>query len=201
MPRHEGVGHNLILSCWSLISRPCSKTFAISIIHHSAERGYKPTWWVDASAICCWAARPADYDVTTDALPQSDRIFPETYAVGAPVRAWCWFPRREKTNARSLDCIRTSRSEARLIRRDDRTMGVGRGCHVFRCDIGYSDGRSIPTKFGSAKIRAKMERRDFTIKWIVTRSGHERSSGFVGGRKDLEAGIIRTIGDPERALC
>ena len=46
-----------------------------------------------------------------------------------------------------------------------------------------------------------MARRDFTINGMLLDPVSGEVLDFVGGRKDLEAGIIRAIGDPERRFA
>ena len=54
-------------------------------------------------------------------------------------------------------------------------------------------------KFGFSKDpREDVERRDFTINGLLLDPLTNEVLDYVGGRKDLDAGIIRTIGDPER---
>ena len=73
---------------------------------------------------------------------------------------------------------------------------------TFRSDIGYSDGRHPDEVRFSRDPREDVARRDFTINGMLLDPLGAQTPGevldFVGGRKDLEAGIIRTIGDPEQ---
>jgi poly(A) polymerase len=72
---------------------------------------------------------------------------------------------------------------------------------TFRCDIGYSDGRHPDEVRFSKDPREDVERRDFTINGLLFDPLTNEVLDHVGGRKDLEAGIIRTIGDPERRFA
>src|ERR1700687_732110 len=115
---------------------------------------------------------PADYDVTTDATPDEVmRIFPETYAVGA---------------------------QCGVVRGRVRDVG-GNTVEVatFRSAIGYSDGRHPDQVRFSKSAQEDVERRDFTLNGLLLDSLGNEVLDFVGGRKDLDAGIIRTIGRPE----
>jgi poly(A) polymerase len=115
---------------------------------------------------------PADYDVTTDATPdQVMRIFPETYAVGAQFGV-VLVPVRDEAN---------------------NTVEVA----TFRSDIGYSDGRHPDQVRFSNSAQEDVERRDFTINGLLFDPIKNKILDFVGGREDLEAGIIRTIGPAE----
>jgi poly(A) polymerase len=115
---------------------------------------------------------PSDYDVSTDATPDEImRIFPETYAVGAKFGV-------------VLVPVRNAASD---------TVEVA----TFRSDIGYSDGRHPDHVRFSQSAREDVERRDFTINGLLLDPVQNEFFDFVGGRKDLEAGVIRTIGQAE----
>jgi poly(A) polymerase len=115
---------------------------------------------------------PADYDITTDATPDEVmRIFPETYAVGAQFGV-VLVPLRDGAN---------------------NTVEVA----TFRSDIGYTDGRHPDQVRFSKSAQEDVERRDFTINGLLLDPTNHEVLDFVGGRKDLDAGIIRTIGQPE----
>ena len=114
---------------------------------------------------------PADYDVTTDALPEDVmRIFPKTYGVGAQF---------------GVVLVAVGENE---------TVEVA----TFRNDIGYSDGRHPDEVRFSKTPQEDVQRRDFTINGLLLDPLTNEVLDYVGGQKDLEAGIIRTIGDPEK---
>ena len=46
-----------------------------------------------------------------------------------------------------------------------------------------------------------MARRDFTINGMLLDPVNGEVLDFVGGRRDLDAGIVRAIGDPERRFA
>ena len=68
---------------------------------------------------------------------------------------------------------------------------------TFRSDIGYSDGRHPDQVRFSKSAQEDVERRDFTINGLLLDPIKNEVLDFVGGRKDLEAGIIRAIGQSE----
>jgi len=78
------------------------------------------------------------------------------------------------------------------------------GCQVevatFRRDEGYTDGRR-PDQVTFTDARQDALRRDFTINgmFLDPRSGDVVD--YVGGRADLEARVIRAIGDPGARLA
>lgn len=66
---------------------------------------------------------------------------------------------------------------------------------TFRKDIDYVGGRK-PTRIEPAKPQEDAKRRDFTINGIYFDPSDNTLHDFVGGREDIQKGIIRTIGDP-----
>lgn len=113
---------------------------------------------------------PADYDVTTDATPERVmELFPESIAVGA-----------------QFGVI--------LIPRDGMKVEVA----TFRSDVGYSDGRHPDKVVFSSTPEEDVKRRDFTINGLLMRPESHEILDFVGGRADLQAHVIRAIGDPEQ---
>ena len=131
---------------------------------------------------------PADFDVATDARPDEVmRLFPETYAVGAqfgvvlvPVAAGA--ASEPPTGNRKLE---TGNS----------TIEVA----TFRSDGLYTDGRHPHEVIYSKDPREDVQRRDFTINGLLLDPLEgNRVLDFVGGQADLQAGIIRTIGEPHR---
>ena len=131
----------------------------------------------------------ADYDVATSALPQQVmRLFRETWAVGA-----------------QFGVVLVPFRALRLKQDGDGQQPSG-GVHpnyvevaTFRNDGAYSDGRHPDTVRYSADPREDVARRDFTINGLMMDPlAGNRVLDFVGGRADLEARIVRTIGEPER---
>jgi poly(A) polymerase len=128
---------------------------------------------------------PKDYDVATSATPQQVmEVFPETYAVGAQFGV-VLVPAPDTDAAASVLTEHSSKSHAVEVA-------------TFRSDIGYSDGRHPDEVRFSRDPREDVARRDFTINGMLLDPVSDEVLDFVGGRKDLEAGIIRTIGDAEQ---
>lgn len=70
---------------------------------------------------------------------------------------------------------------------------------TFRQDIDYKDGRRPSyVKFSTAEEDAK--RRDFTINGMFYDPLKEEVLDFVGGKADLEAKLIRAIGNPHERI-
>ncbi|HEY3927744.1 MAG TPA: CCA tRNA nucleotidyltransferase [Candidatus Koribacter sp.] len=130
---------------------------------------------------------PADYDVATDALPeQVMKIFPRTWAVGAqfgvvlvPIdNESCDAP--ESPHSQHHGCIEVA---------------------TFRSDGLYSDGRHPDAVRFTRTAREDVQRRDFTINGMLLDPLNDEVLDYVNGRADLEAGIIRTIGEPHRRFA
>ena len=68
---------------------------------------------------------------------------------------------------------------------------------TFRVDGGYSDGRHPDSVTFTSDIREDLSRRDFTINAIAY-SPVRGYTDLFGGGSDLEARIIRCVGDPEK---
>ncbi len=111
---------------------------------------------------------PKDYDVATDAPPHRVReVFPKARLVGA-------------------------KFGVALVRKYGHDVEVA----TFRSDGVYRDGRHPDNvTFGGEIDDAR--RRDFTINGLFFDPGTNQVIDHVGGRDDLAAGVIRTIGDPE----
>jgi poly(A) polymerase len=169
------------------------KDFAISIVRTLRERNHQAYLVGGCVRDLLLGREPADYDVATDATPEEVmRISPETYAVGAQFGV-VLVPLPERDVAIDVTC-------------NDVTCYVSPKTNVvevatFRSDIGYSDGRHPDQVRFSKDPREDVERRDFTINGLLLDPVTNEVLDFVGGRKDLEAGIIRAIGDPDRRFA
>ncbi len=158
------------------------KHHAIEVVREMRRHGFQSYLAGGCVRDMLLGLEPTDYDVTTDATPNDVmRIFPETYAVGAqfgvvlvPV----------PKDGREFDPV-----------------GAPHPVEVatFRSDGIYSDGRHPDKVQYSKSPEEDVQRRDFTINGLLMDPLEgNRVLDFVGGRADLEAGIIRAIGDPER---
>ena len=125
---------------------------------------------------------PKDFDVTTAAPPeQVGRLFARTEAVGAHFGVMLVIDQ--------LDGERIATEVA-----------------TFRSDGAYSDGRRPDAVTFADDPREDVLRRDFTINGLLLdvlrfEAGEPVAAcalDFVGGRADLQAGLVRAIGDPMR---
>jgi len=115
---------------------------------------------------------PKDIDIATDARPeQVQKIFPRTYSVGAHFGV--------------------------IVVVEN---GIQFEVATFRSDDVYTDGRRPDAvHFSSPEEDAK--RRDFTINGMFFDPARNGVIDFIGGRADLEAKLIRAIGDPEQRFA
>jgi poly(A) polymerase len=174
------------------------KDFAISIIRTLRDHGHKAYLVGGCVRDLLLGREPADYDVTTDAIPDKVmRIFPDTYAVGAQFGVVLVpLPARDVASNFSTETS-GGRDVPGNVSAKVNVVEVA----TFRSDIGYSDGRHPDQVRFSKDPREDVERRDFTVNGLLLDPVTNQVLDFVGGRKDLEAGIIRTIGDPERRFA
>ncbi len=118
---------------------------------------------------------PADFDVATSASPDEVmRIFPQTYAVGA------------QFGVVLVPALRDGEGGERA----KYAIEVA----TFRSDGLYSDGRHPDQVRFSHEARLDVQRRDFTINGLLLDPLTQEVLDYVGGRQDLEQGIIRAIG-------
>jgi len=158
------------------------RDFATSIVQTLRQHGFQAYLVGGCVRDLLLGREPKDYDVATDATPkQVMEIFPETYAVGVQFGV-VLVPAPEAARARISDEGPAKSSAVEVA--------------TFRSDIGYSDGRHPDEVRFSKTPQEDVARRDFTINGMLLDPVSGEVLDFVGGRKDLDAGIIRTIGDP-----
>jgi len=68
---------------------------------------------------------------------------------------------------------------------------------TFRSDHAYLDGRRPTAIEFETDPRQDVLRRDFTVNGLLMDPASREVLDFVGGRRDLEARLIRAIGDPD----
>ena len=169
------------------------KSAAISVIRTLREHGHQAYLVGGCVRDLLLHREPADFDVSTDATPREVmRIFPETYAVGAQFGV-VLVP---------IDGLTAHDLELAAEQQQDQTPAEAAKHNAievatFRSDGLYSDGRHPDEVRFSKTAEEDVQRRDFTINGLLLDPlNHDEVIDYVGGRADLDAGIIRTIGDP-----
>ncbi len=115
---------------------------------------------------------PADFDIATSAQPDEVRAhFSRTVAVGAQFGVICVIER-----------------------------GAEFQVATFRSDGAYIDGRH-PTAVTYSSPQQDAKRRDFTVNGMFFDPLKNEVIDFVNGRADLDAKILRAIGNPADRFC
>jgi poly(A) polymerase len=113
---------------------------------------------------------PKDFDVATSALPaELLLLFPKAGQIGAHFGVV-------------------------LVHENGAQVEVA----TFRSDSDYADGRRPTSVHFESSPEQDLLRRDFTINALLLDPDTNEVLDYVGGRADLEARIIRAIGDPLR---
>jgi len=160
------------------------QNFATHIIRVLRARGFQAYLVGGCVRDLSLGREPKDYDVATSATPeQVMEIFPETYAIGAQF---------------GVVLVPLQQEQSEELSEVDGTPIPYVEVATFRSDRGYSDGRHPDAVVFSRDPREDVARRDFTINGMMLDPVNGEVLDFVGGKKDLDAKIIRTIGDPER---
>jgi poly(A) polymerase len=149
------------------------REFAIDVVRRLQQSGYEAYWAGGCVRDELLGLHPADYDVATSARPEDvQRTFRRTVAVGAAFGV----------------------VEVIGPRREDNTHPIVQVA-TFRSDEAYVDGRRpSAVVFSSAKEDA--QRRDFTINGMFLDPLTGKVLDYVGGQADLQAKVLRAIGDP-----
>lgn len=133
------------------------------------ERGHKAFVVGGCVRDCILGKVPIDWDIATDAVPeQVKQFFPKTVDTGI----------KHGTVTVIID-------------------GITFEVTTYRIDGEYLDFRKPDSVIFTSSIEEDLSRRDFTINAIA----YNLSEGIVdpfGGILDIEAGVIRTVGDPDK---
>jgi poly(A) polymerase len=145
---------------------------ARAIVRRLQDAGF-PAYWVGG----CVRDRllgqtPQDYDIATAARPdQIEALFRRTVPVG-----------------RQFGVV--------LVLEGDHSFQVA----TFRAEADYLDGRR-PSRVSFTHAKADALRRDFTVNGLFYDPVRHRLHDWVGGRADLRARRLRTIGDPHERFA
>ena len=144
------------------------REFAIDVVRRLREAGFEAYWAGGCVRDEVLGLHPADYDVATNARPEQVRkLFRRTVEVGI-----------------AFGVIQVIGPRPHQIE-----------VATFRTDVSYSDGRRPDAVvFCSAEEDAK--RRDFTVNGMFFDPLENRLIDYVGGQADLQAKVLRAIGNP-----
>ncbi len=152
-----------------MASDEARRAFARDVVDRLTGAGFRALWAGGCVRDLILGREPSDYDVATDARPEAVMgLFRRVVPVGV-----------------SFGVVRVLGPE-----------GAGEvEVATFRSDGDYLDGRRPEAvHFGDARLDA--ERRDFTINGMFLDPGTGQVLDFVGGRADLDARVLRAIGEP-----
>ncbi len=156
-----------------------AKDAAIQVLTKLREHGYSAYLAGGCVRDLLLGVEPADYDVATEAPPSIVlQQFPESIAVGAQFGV-------------VLVMVHAANGQGYF------KVEVA----TYRSDVGYSDGRH-PDSVQFATLPADdVQRRDFTINGLLLDPASGEVLDYVGGRADLQAGILRSIGAPKQRFA
>ncbi len=147
------------------------KSTAIAIVESLKQAGHRAYFVGGCVRDLILKKDPKDYDIATSARPDEiEALFTETYAVG-----------------KAFGVI--------TVKENNHHFEVA----TFRSDSTNSDGRRPDAVIFSHESDDAL-RRDFTINGLFYDPTTETIEDFVGGRSDLNAKIIRFIGDPKTRI-
>jgi poly(A) polymerase len=145
---------------------------ATEIVGRLQAAGFSAFWVGGCVRDYLLGREPDDYDIVTSALPeQIEKIFSKTIPLG-----------------RKFGVI--------VVLEGGHQFQVA----TFRAEADYRDGRR-PEQVVFGDARADAERRDFTVNGLFFDPITEKTHDWVGGEKDLNAKLIRTIGKPEERFA
>jgi poly(A) polymerase len=144
------------------------REFALQVVRKLRQAGHEALWAGGCVRDELIGLVPKDYDVATSARPEEvQELFPRTVAVGAAFGV--------------IEVLGPSKLNVQVA--------------TFRSDGAYIDGRRPETViYSSAEEDAR--RRDFTINGMFYDPLEGRLVDYVGGQADLQARLLRAIGNP-----
>ncbi len=150
-----------------------AESLALSIVQDLRRAGHEAYWVGGCVRDRLLGREVKDFDVATDARPQDvTMLFPRSELVGA---------------AFGVVLVKA--------------QGEGVEVATYRVDHEYKDGRRPEGVSFTRSAEEDVKRRDFTINGLLYDPIERRILDYVGGRADLEAKIIRAIGDPEKRFA
>jgi poly(A) polymerase len=151
------------------------REFAEQVVQQLVDAGYTALWAGGCVRDLLVGREPKDYDVATSARPEQVR---EVFGA-----------RRTLSVGESFGVI---------VVLGPKSAGQVEVA-TFRTDGNYLDGRR-PESVVFSSPEEDAQRRDFTINGMFYDPLKKAIMDFVGGEKDLAAGILRAIGDPHARM-
>jgi poly(A) polymerase len=149
-----------------------SRDTAASIVHRLRDAGHEAYFVGGCVRDLLRGVEPGDYDIVTSARPEDVcSLFPHTVPVGI--------------------------SFGVVIVVEE---GHGYEVATFRAESGYEDGRR-PSHVEFTSAYVDVCRRDFTINALLMDPITGNIIDYVGGKKDIEDRVIRTIGNPDERFA
>ncbi|MCS7016872.1 MAG: HD domain-containing protein [Gemmatales bacterium] len=149
-----------------------ARQFAVRVVERLRQAGYEAYWAGGCVRDMLLGLTPHDYDVATSARPEEvQRLFRRTVAVGASFGV--------------VEVIGPKVDGERL------KVQVA----TFRREGPYSDGRH-PDSVTFTTAAEDAQRRDFTINGLFYDPLRGEVLDYVGGQRDLQARLLRAIGNP-----
>lgn len=145
---------------------------AVGIVRRLQQAGYEAYLVGGCVRDMLLGREPKDYDIATSARPEEvGRLFPRHIEVGKQFGVL-------------------------MVLEGGYQFQVA----TFRSESGYLDGRH-PSNVQYSDARADAIRRDFTVNGIFYDPETKQHLDWVGGTADLQARVIRTIGDPDERFA
>ncbi|MBI2920671.1 MAG: CCA tRNA nucleotidyltransferase [Planctomycetes bacterium] len=145
-----------------------SRDAALEVVRKLRDAGFEAFFAGGCVRDRLLGREPGDHDVATNAIPdQVQKLFRRTVAVG-----------------KQFGVI--------MVLVKDRQVEVA----TFRADAKYTDGRH-PDSVTFSDLKSDVLRRDFTINGMMEDPVAGTVMDLVGGNADLQARLIRAIGDPD----
>ena len=149
-----------------------SRELALKIVKELRQRGHQAYWAGGCVRDVLLGHEPKDFDVATGAAPQQVlQHYPRANLAGAQFGVV-------------------------LVREDQAQVEVA----TFRRDHDYRDGRHPSSVTFTPSAEEDARRRDFTINGLLYDPFSEECLDYVGGQRDLQAGVIRAIGDADERI-
>jgi poly(A) polymerase len=170
------------------ISRALISENALKVLHRLKDAGYAGLLVGGCVRDLMLGREPKDFDVVTDARPEEIRkLFHSARVIGRRFRLVHVRFGREIIEVATFRAIPRDISEESLSTDDEEGEDAENG------QAADTDGQNI---FGSQEEDAV--RRDFTVNALYYDIRDFSVLDYVGGATDLNAGILRMIGDPEK---